>query len=277
MRVNRPRPDWRGHKIVGLLTLCLVTAGVVFATGLAVRGRGAQGAGVEKLSVDDPRPLAEALKKLEDKYGWVITYEDPFYLHESEIVDVTESASRGRDNSGGRRLLIPKGGPLSVEYDKPADGQRPADPSQLVQQLLDAHAVKGYAGRFRLESDGRAIHVIPTAYTDRAGELVQQEPVLDAVITLPAGEHSGLQTVQAICDAVSQATGTQVVVATLPVNLFARHRDRQSRVNLKAREALESLLESVGDGQTNLSWRLLFDPDTKTYFLNIHPVPAHNG
>ena len=108
---------------------------------------------------------------------------------------------------------------------------------------------------------------------NKGGQVVPQEPVLDAAITLPVAERSGLQTLQAICDSVSQATGTNVVVATCPTNLFAQYKDQQSAVGQKARDVLQNLLDSVGGERTNLSWSCLFDPDTKTYFLNIHTVP----
>jgi hypothetical protein len=37
--------------------------------------------------------------------------------------------------------------------------------------------------------------------------------------------------------------------------------------------AASHIPDGLGGEKTKLSWRLLFDPDTKAYFLNIHPVP----
>jgi hypothetical protein len=258
-----------------LLIVALLLLVIPAAAGLGVSGRGTQGRVNRKvLSVEDPRPVAEAIKSLEDRYGWVITYEDPLYVNDAEVIDVTDSVSREpeKTRSQGFRVLIPKGGILAIEYDEPSDTKRPDNPSKVVQQLLDAHAAKGYPGRFRLELTERAIHVIPAAYTNQVGQLVPQKPVLDAAITLPVAERSGLQTLQAICDSVSQATGTRMVMATVPINLFNQYHDQQGVVSQKARDVLQHLLESVGGEKTKLSWRCLFDPDTKAYFLNIHTV-----
>ncbi len=37
------------------------------------------------------RPVAEAVRELERRYDWQITYEDPPYVHYSDIVDVTDT------------------------------------------------------------------------------------------------------------------------------------------------------------------------------------------
>src|SRR5262245_54420252 len=52
---------------------------------------------VVKLSVDDPRPVAKALERLEDKYGWRITYEDPRYAYPGDIEDVTTKVRKDLD------------------------------------------------------------------------------------------------------------------------------------------------------------------------------------
>jgi hypothetical protein len=43
------------------------------------------------LTVQDARPVAKAIQELENRYGWRITYEDPPYIHNSDITDVTET------------------------------------------------------------------------------------------------------------------------------------------------------------------------------------------
>ena len=86
---------------------------------LAVAGRGVQEAARDHISVNDPRPVACAAETLEKKYGWTITYEDPPYVHESELVDVTDKVRRDLDKfepGKAPRVLIPKGGTLTVEY-----------------------------------------------------------------------------------------------------------------------------------------------------------------
>jgi len=43
------------------------------------------------ISVNDPRPLSEAILKLEKATGQPITYEDPSYAYSADIVDRSDS------------------------------------------------------------------------------------------------------------------------------------------------------------------------------------------
>lgn len=259
--------------------LCLAFVGVLILPAFAVRGRGALRNDIPQelkkvnLSVEDGRPLAKAIETLQAKYGWVITYEDPLYVHFSEIADVTEMVRNPLHKSRpgqATRVLVPKGGALVIEYDVMPDTGLPVDREAILRKLLETNSANGNPGRFRLEKTGEVLHVISTASKSTAGTFAPQESVLDAVITLPAEERSGLQTLEAICAAVRQATQTPVVVGTIPLNLFLQHRDQQGAASEKARDVLLNTLKRTG---MNLSWRLLYGPGTKMYVLNIRQVP----
>jgi hypothetical protein len=266
-----------------LAALCLAVAGTITVTSFGVRGRGtlpdkhAQRVISVNLSVQDPRPLAKALDTLEAKYGWVITYEDPRYAYEEEIVDVTDTIRNPlHKNMPGQltRVLVPKGGYLAIDYNVMADTGLPIDREAVIQHLLDVNSANGNAGQFRLERTGNVLHVIPTASKNRSGEWSTQESVLDAVISLPEEERSSTKTVDAICAAISHTTNTQLGAGTIPLNQFLQHRDQHGAINEKARNVLLRTLENTG---TNLSWRLFYDPGIKMYALNIHQVPSPNS
>lgn len=286
MQVKQILSADRHRKANVALVLCLAAAMVVILVSIIVSGKGVRGheQGVQgnkkmHLSVADPRPVAKAVETLEAKYGWVITYEDPRYVHSSEIADVTGSVRKDLDKfrpGKSPRVLIPKGGSLTIDYDVEADTNRPTDPATVVRQLLNAHAASSNAVVFQLESGGRAIHVMPTAFRNRAGELVPQESVLNSSITLPAGRRSGLQSLEALCTAVSEATQMRVVVGTIPLKLFMQPRNQQGAAGERARDVLVNMLEDIKSG-TKLSWQLLYDPGMQMYVLNIHEVPTPNG
>lgn len=44
--------------------------------------------------IDYPRSVAAAVLQIEERFGWVVTYEDVRYVHPSDIVDVTEQVRR---------------------------------------------------------------------------------------------------------------------------------------------------------------------------------------
>jgi hypothetical protein len=279
MHINRLPNGNRPRRIRVLVLMILAVTGILSVATYAIRGRGIQANSKVKLSVQDPRPLAKAIETLESRNGWVITYEDPRYVNESEIADVTGSVRKDLDQfkaGEAPKVLIPKGGALSIEYDVDPTTNKPADSTLVVQQLLDAQSTSGNAGKFRLERNGEVIHVIPTAVKDTAGALTSQESVLDAVISIPAEDRTGMQLLDAICVSVSQATETRVVVGTIPLNLFVKRRTQRGAASQKARDVLATMLEDIKSG-TNLSWQLFYDPGMKMYVLNIHQVRSSNA
>ncbi len=58
--------------------------------GLMLTVLGNASASPNTITVQSGRPVGEAIEELEKKYGWEITYEDPPYVHYSDIVDVTD-------------------------------------------------------------------------------------------------------------------------------------------------------------------------------------------
>src|ERR1051326_6000590 len=100
--------------------VCLAMTAPFFLIISAFCGQDSQGTNQMKLSVEDPRPVAKAIEMLEEKYGWVITYEDPRYVHESEIADVTLKVRRVLDKykpGEAPKVLIARGGVLEFTYD----------------------------------------------------------------------------------------------------------------------------------------------------------------
>src|SRR5437868_2577570 len=93
-------------------------------------------------------------------------------------------------------------------------------------------------------------------------------------------ERTGMKSLQALCEAVSQTTQTHVEVGTVPLNLFIKSRVQLGGDSSKARDVLNALLDGVKGGGNlvksggNLSWQLFYDPGMKFYVLNVHQVIA---
>jgi len=77
--------------------------------------------------VHDPRPVAKAVQRLETLYGLPVTYEDPQYVHESEVADVSVAA----------RSVVSR---LLQEFDIPLSWRLLYDPG-LHWYVLNIHAV----------------------------------------------------------------------------------------------------------------------------------------
>lgn len=264
--------------LIRALVGCFALAVSFLLVSFAVRGRMLQGVTQTTLSVDSGRPVAEAILKLEGKYGWVVTYEDPFYLHESEIEDVTLKVRRDLDKykpGEAPKVFVPKGGALEFTYDVATKMSAPTNSALVLQNLLDAQAQRNNGGRFRLESRGGILHVIPTMNKDLTGMLVPQESVLDTIISLPEQDRTVYQKLVSVCAAVERATGVRVGLGTIPDNWFLQERNQDGATSQKAREVLINTFAAM-EGGSNLSWRLLYGPDSKTYSLNVHYVSKHS-
>jgi hypothetical protein len=266
--------NWQHHysrfRVIYLLAIFLpFTAALkIKHTAMIIAYQGQEQPSV-KLSVDDPRPLAEAVKQLQEKYGWVITYEDPRLINESDLLDETDPKYR-QAHPGGMRALTPKGGHLEISYFvSPATG-KPENPKALLQMLLNTYATSANPGRFELKQTGQIFHIIPAQAKDIRGRWVHQASILDIPITFPEKERSVYETLETITRALSSATQVRVVVGTIPLNLFVRRHTTQSASSEPAREALIRTLESTNQ---KFSWRLLYDPGMKMLVLNVRSVP----
>ena len=223
----------------------------------------------EYLSVDDARPLAEAIQMLEQRYGWVVTYEDPRFEHEADVQDVTAVVSGpARSN---KRVLVPKGVPFTFIYDLPPDGQAP-DAAQLINTLLTTYSGTGNPGGFGLVTTGDVLHVVPQAIRNSKGEVIQQKSVLDVPISLTFTNGTADQAIGLLLRSLSQTIRIPVLYGSGPVNLLAQTRLDLASSSKPARTVLSTILRASGKP---LSWQLFFDPGLRLYVFNVHV--AHPG
>jgi hypothetical protein len=234
-----------------------------------------------RIEVSDPRPLAGAAEALEQRFGWVVTYEDPEWVAGSDIQDITETVRTDLAGvpsfmrSAVPRVYVPKAGTIHFEIPPSAGGGSGVDRINLLNDLLVAHSSAGNPGMFRVaEGASGRIHIVPLAAKDGSERVVPQRPVLDRGITLESRQYRGLEFLSAFAEAVTSTGGVQVEIGTTPLNTFIHHSGAYGASNEPARNVLARFLDSVGPGY---SWQLLFDPVDRMYVLNIHWVPSKGG
>jgi hypothetical protein len=210
----------------------------------------------EVLVVDEPRPVVAAIRILEERYGWLINYEDPKYGSE-DLVDRTSPAYRGE-----HRALDPRGGRLEFRYPVSENTQLPLSQVSVLEILLSENERRGYPGKFVVTTVGGHYSVMP-----RDGS------ILDTIISLPDQERSYEEAVREIVAALSGAVG-------VPVNGPSMFRPRQERYTISAkgepaRDVLVRLFAQVEGYE--LRWHILYSPNWG-YVLNIDgkklPDPA---
>lgn len=220
----------------------------------------------DRLSASSGRPLADVVTQIETRFGWIVTYEDPPYVHDSEIADVSAAVRRDRSKPG--RTLVPLGGTLVFDLPVNPTGS-PAEPGATLGALLKDYARSGLPGGFALRQTPGMWHIVPTRMKGADAAIQPYQSILDSRISIPAANRDGLEMMSAFVEAVKRED-PRLVVGTIPLNAFASARFDFGAANEPARDALVRVMRAVSD---RLSWRLLCAPGVGAICaLNIHVV-----
>jgi hypothetical protein len=213
------------------------------------------------VSVDAPRPLAEAAEILTNGYGVPISYEDvSAYADESDLADITDFLRSHPDS----KTLSPRAGRLMVTFDAPTAPSliRPAtsaNVSKALETLLRQHESNGNPGRFNIIETAAGLAVVPVATRNSLGIFVSDHSPLDLRISFPevdTGADSGLR---AFSEALGAASGKRIKLLdslfTMDVKIGAN--------NEVARDVLARLLTGLRNRSgpaPKLAWTLAMEP-----------------
>ena len=144
-----------------------------------------QSEGTLQIAANSPRPLAQVLDALRQKYGWQLEYEDPRFTAKAEIVQ--------KPGPNDSVFTFPSGGSFTV--DVPAGpGSAPPPEDKTLQLIVDAYNQGKNPGRFGLRQvEGRGSSVVGVGALDDSGKIVVQEPALVREFGQPLAKVNGLQ------------------------------------------------------------------------------------
>jgi len=223
-----------------------------------------ESAGTIRIVANSPRPLEQVLDALQKKYGWVVNYEDPQFISKLDVVATQTSGDRAAKSNVLPRM--PGGGAFSVDFsaDAPEEGK-------ILQLVVDAYNQSDNPGRFVLRSGKEgAFFVVGEQAHDARGQISQQRSVFDTPITLVRQDRMASDTVSLICKKIATLRGVAVTLAITPRKVMYAQ-VTVGGTNVPARDLL---LQTLTSTRQKLYWRLLFDPVTKGYFLDIHMTRA---
>jgi hypothetical protein len=211
-----------------------------------------QEGGAIHINANSPRPLAQVLDALQIKFGWTVNYEDPQFTAAADIVDAPK---------GSPLAKLPAGAAFSVQF--PANAP---DEEKTLRLIVDSYNQSKNPGQFELRHTDRSFYVVGNAAHDDKGAMAKQSPLLDSPLTFASEERTITETVNLICEQLS-AQGTTVTLAVTPRKPMDHNTVKLGGTKTPARDVLRQALQGT---HQNLYWHLLYDPNSKGYFLDIH-------
>ncbi|CAM3671420.1 hypothetical protein G4177_29510 [Corallococcus sp. ZKHCc1 1396] len=196
-------------------------------------GGAAWGEEVRLTVKDTPQPLATAVKRLETREGWGITYEEP----------LSASATDGA---------------IDLTYTVTEVTRKDAKLQEQVLTRLLAQQEGQASPRFRLTSAGGLWHITP----------VQGSP-LDTPITLPRQERPLGEVLRALCAEVTKQGGTPVELGSTTGLRLETPITLEATTQEPARTVLARVLNSA---PRRAAWTLRGQGTPKKYVLSAHRI-----
>jgi hypothetical protein len=225
-----------------------------------------------ELRIDQGRPVGNAILELDKRHNLLITYEDPRYEYEGDLRDDAPEVRRNlHEYPPGNvpPVVVPASGMINLRYAVSTETGKPTDVEALMREIIEDHNSRGALGRFALHQNGEYLHVVPASVRNRLGEWDKQGSILDVAIDLPQENRSTLETLRALCNAITERVGFKVEVGSMPLNLVVSTRSDIGAENEVARSVLKRILRAT---KSDLAWFLFYGPGRKTYVLNLLPV-----
>jgi hypothetical protein len=212
----------------------------------------AAGWGQEVLRVEAPRPILAAIQRLEGRYGWTISYEDPPYTGPGEVVDMTPLVY-----DGPGRIIVPRNCRIEISYPvSPATG-KPESIDQVLQLLIEDHARRENIGRFRIRKFGGEVCVTPV-----------EGSILDAPVTMSSKTRTLKEAIEEMARILTHATGIRIRGPEPAPPSQARF-----EISASAEPARSLLLRMFSmSPDARYSWSLLHDPASGfVLFIGVRP------
>jgi hypothetical protein len=170
----------------------------------------------ETVTITRGAPVGAAVIKLEDAYGWPITYEAPPLVYEGDLTDVTaQNRNDGKHagEPGVLQQLIPRMETFSFSFDPPQQ-RRPGtrapetEARRAILDMLKSYSESiGGAEVFRLADSDGLFHIIPTQRKGVSGQWEKIVPLLDTPVAMSPGSRTGREFINEICRALGAKSG----------------------------------------------------------------------
>jgi hypothetical protein len=209
------------------------------------------------VSVNSGRPLAEVLDTVLQKYLVPITFEEAPFDSDADLRATPVTQLDGSIYTF-RALRV-------VDFRVNVSNGESA--VVAAQSVLTAYASQGFPGVYDMIQDGDRIRVFPKQVRATAGNMRSVTPVMDYPVTFPLANRGSVETLQLLASIISKESGVHVEPLNVPFHLsdtITMSADGES-----AREVIEHMGEIL---RVPFSFQCLYEPTTKTYYLNVKGV-----
>ncbi|MGC4054905.1 MAG: hypothetical protein QM757_39185 [Paludibaculum sp.] len=243
---------------------------ILSAVLLAVVGDAAFAQDGGMLDVMSPQPLVGVSRELNEKYGWVINFEDAPVSSPKFAMTVMD----GR----GKPMVVARPSRISVRAKQFAllddDGRR-----KLLQSAIDQANNAGAPVRYGYSMVGDIVRIFPQEIlSDQDGTWRGFTPLLDTPVSIPQGRYRIGRVMQMVLAEVERRRGVQISIGTVSPNLSAKE-VVEGATEESARLILDRAFDSVNRPRLKEGFeRLVFSSelnywtDTETFFYNMDVV-----
>jgi len=204
-----------------------------------------------RFTVTDPRPLARAAELLERKLGVPISYEEPLWTTQGDIMaaaDLPQNHELTIKYPNWRGPLGPRSSTVDVLIPTTEAERKSLGAARIIQSVLDNHRGRRNPGEFKLLqlSDG-AFSIVCERVEDATGRVVEHTSPLDVRISLPEQERTISQTLDVLVQAINTTGSWGLERPTIgPPGYFDGVRVRIGARNEAARDVLARIVKIPG-------------------------------
>lgn len=212
------------------------------------------------INASGPRPLLQAIDALQQRYGWVVSYEDPENAASTHAATPAAPQRRLRSYLSGSDA----DSVFSFQYDVGPDASLLPDETKLLTTLVEAFNNSNDAIRFELLKQASSYIVVGISVST-SGDKTVTRPILGTPIVMSKKLRELSEALAIISRELGQK-GRISVSINIASNVSWKTQVVTGGHTMTARELLTEILNQVG---SKLCWRLLYEPSTRSYELEV--------
>ena len=204
----------------------------------------------EDVLVNDPRPLAAAIRQFAKRCHCMVMYEDVKWVRNQ-----VEESPILRKRPDGTPALIPRGTPFTFTVPRHLSEMEPPAIAQSLRLVMRRFEASRNPGQFRIVKGHTSLHVLPA-----------HAPLLETRISVAANDISAHAAVRAALGELGRVSGEKIDMWRSPLNLMKR----PVSVTMSDEPAYEVFTRVLAAVDGRLSAELLYDVNAKSYFLTVY-------